>query len=108
VVGSANNQLAIDDDANLLVGRGILYAPDFVVNAGGVINIHVEMEGYEVERAVTRIDAISDSINRVLDAAEQNGVNPHVAAVRIAEERIQDVGSLRLERRPAHHRGGLK
>ncbi len=108
VVGSANNQLAIDDDANLLVGRGILYAPDFVVNAGGVINIHVEMEGYEVERAGMRIDAISDTINRVLDAAENNGVNPHVAAVRIAEERIQDVGSLRLERRPGHHRGGLK
>ena len=108
VVGSANNQLAIDDDANLLVGRGILYAPDFVVNAGGVINIHVEMEGYDVERAGMRIDAISDSINRVLDAAEKNGVNPHVAAVRIAEERIQDVGSLRLDRRPGHHRGGLK
>jgi hypothetical protein len=55
-----------------------------------------------------RIDAISDNVNRVLDAAETDGVNPHVAAVRVAEERIQDVGSLRLERRPGHHRGVLK
>jgi DNA topoisomerase VI subunit B len=66
------------------------------------------MDGYQVKRASVLIDAIHDNVNRVLDAAAKNGVNPHVAAVRIAEERIQDVGSLRLDRRPGHHRGGLK
>jgi leucine dehydrogenase len=108
VVGSANNQLAIDDDADLLVERGILYAPDFVVNAGGVINIAVEMDGYSVDRAAAMIDHIHDNLTAVLDAAEAEGVNPHVAAVTAAERRIAEVATLRLKRRPGQHRGVLQ
>jgi len=108
VVGSANNQLAIDDDADLLVERGIVYAPDFVVNAGGVINIAVEMDGYSVDRATVMIDRIYGNTNAVLDAAEADGVNPHVAAVQVAERRIAEVATLRLKRRPGHHRGVLQ
>jgi leucine dehydrogenase len=108
VVGSANNQLAIDDDADLLAERDILYAPDFVVNAGGVINIAVEMDGYSVDRAAAMIDHIYDNLNGVFDAAEVDGVNPHVAAVAVAERRIAEVATLRLKRRPGHHRGVLQ
>ena len=108
IVGSANNQLAIDDDADRLAERGILYAPDFVVNAGGVINIAVEMDGYSVDRAKAMIDRIYDNLNGVLDAAEAEGINPHIAAVRVAESRIAEVGTLRLKRRPGPHRGVLK
>jgi leucine dehydrogenase len=108
VVGSANNQLAIDADADRLQELGILYAPDFVVNAGGVINIAVEMDGYSVDRAKAMIDRIYDNLNAVFDAAEADGVNPHVAAVRVAERRIAEVGSLRLKRRPGQYRGALR
>ena len=108
VVGSANNQLAIDDDADLLVERGILYAPDFVVNAGGIINIAVEMDGYSVDRAKAKIDAIYENTTRVLDTADRDGVNPHVAAVQFAEQRIAEVATLRLKRRPGQHRGVLQ
>ena len=108
VVGSANNQLAIDNDADLLVERGILYAPDFVVNAGGVINIAVEMDGYSVDRAKAMIDRIYDNTTGVLDTADRDGINPHIAAVRFAEERIASVATLRLKRRPGQHRGVLQ
>ncbi len=108
VAGSANNQLAIDEDADLLVERGILYGTDFVINAGGVINIAVEMDGYSVDRAKAMIDRIYDNLTAVFDAAERDGVNPHVAAVRVAERRIAEVGTLRLKRRPGQHRGVLQ
>lgn len=98
VVGSANNQLATDADADRLVDRGILYVPDFVVNAGGIINVAVGIGGYEVRRAATAIDNIHIAVADVLAAAEQHGINPHVAAVRVAEERIDAVGTLRRHR----------
>lgn len=107
VAGSANNQLAIDEDADLLVERGILYAPDFVVNAGGVINIAVEMDGYSVDRAKAMIDRVYDNVTAALDTAQAEGINPHQAAVRVAEERIANVATLRLKRRPGQHRGVL-
>lgn len=99
VVGSANNQLATDADAARLVERDILYAPDFVVNAGGIINIADELHGYDWKRAVSAIDHIYENVNRVLDAADTLGVNPHQAAVAVARERIAVVGSIKLKRR---------
>ena len=99
VVGSANNQLATDDDADQLAANDILYAPDFVANAGGVINITVEMEGYSTERAATMVDRIYDNMSAVFDTAETDGVNPHIAATRLGAQRVEQVGSLRLRRR---------
>jgi len=96
VCGSANNQLATDDDAARLADRGILYAPDFVVNAGGVINIAVEMEGYSVERAMSMVDKIRDNLTAVFDTAEREKVDPNTAAVRFAQRRIDEIGTLRL------------
>jgi glutamate dehydrogenase/leucine dehydrogenase len=99
VVGSANNQLEDRVLADRLAERGILYAPDFVVNAGGIINIADELRGYDWKRAVGAIDRIQDNINRVLDAAEARHVNPNQAAIEVAEERIRNIGSINLKRR---------
>jgi leucine dehydrogenase len=101
VVGSANNQLAAEGDADLLAHHGVLYAPDFVVNAGGVINIAAETQGYSVERAAEMVDGIYENLTTVFDAAERDGVNPHRAAAVVAEERINAIGTLGLKRRSA-------
>lgn len=99
VVGSANNQLATDEDADRLAARGILYAPDFVVNAGGIINIAEEIAGYSWQRAADHLDDIANTVAGILDTAQERGVNPQEAAVEIAEERIAGIGTLGLRRR---------
>lgn len=104
IVGSANNQLATDGDAKLLAGRGILYAPDFVVNAGGLINVYDELTGYSKSRALHRVDAIFDATLKVLDKSEEHGVNPNEAAMMVADERIADIGDLRRFRRSGDDR----
>jgi len=95
VVGSANNQLATGEDAQRLAGRGILYAPDFVVNAGGLINVYDELRGYSKTRAMHRVDALFEATGRILEAARAEGVEPATAAERLAERRIAEIGSLR-------------
>jgi leucine dehydrogenase len=98
VVGAANNQLATDADADRLEARGITYAPDFVVNAGGIINVAVGIGSYDVRRAATAIDNIQIAVSDVLAAADEHGINPHLAAIRVAEERIERIGTLRRHR----------
>jgi leucine dehydrogenase len=99
VVGSANNQLANDSDADLLAERGIVYGPDFVVNAGGLINVYDDLTGYSKVRALHRVDSIYDATLRILETAEAEGVNPNVAAMQVAEQRIEEIGNLRRFRR---------
>lgn len=99
IVGAANNQLATDQDGERLAERGILYAPDFVVNAGGLINVFEEMRGYEKNRAMHHVDSIHDATIRILEKARNDGTNPHVAAVSVAEERMKTIGDLRRFRR---------
>jgi valine dehydrogenase (NAD+) len=94
VVGSANNQLAGPECAELLQDSGVLYAPDFVVNAGGVINIAEELVGYHRERAYAAVRRIFDTTTRVLDTAEAEGITPTAAAERLARQRMTDVGGL--------------
>ncbi len=98
VVGSANNQLAAPADAERLRHRGIVYAPDFVANAGGVINIAEEPHGYDRQRAYDRIRTIHDTLLRVFDRAEADGTTTAAAADRLAEERIASVSHTRLIR----------
>ncbi|HZM30239.1 MAG TPA: Glu/Leu/Phe/Val dehydrogenase dimerization domain-containing protein [Acidimicrobiales bacterium] len=98
VVGSANNQLAAPADAERLRHRGIVYAPDFVANAGGVINIAEEPHGYDRQRAYDRIRTIHDTMLRVFDRAEADGTTTAAAADRLAEERIASVSRTRLIR----------
>lgn len=100
IAGSANNQLAVEDDVERIVERGILYGPDFVVNAGGVINIAVETDGYSVERAGSMVDRIYDNLVAVFETADRDGVNTNDAAMRFARRRIDRIGSLRLKRKP--------
>jgi leucine dehydrogenase len=95
IAGSANNQLAVDRDVEQIVDRGILYAPDFVVNAGGVINISVEKGGYSVERAAEMVDRIHDNLTSVFDTADKEGIDPHTAAMRFAKRRIDAAGGRR-------------
>ncbi|HEX8804365.1 MAG TPA: Glu/Leu/Phe/Val dehydrogenase dimerization domain-containing protein, partial [Acidimicrobiales bacterium] len=91
VVGSANNQLAGPADAERLRHRNIVYAPDFVANAGGVINIADEADGYDRVRAYGRIEGIRDTLLRVFDRAAADGSTTTQAAERLAEERIAAV-----------------
>jgi leucine dehydrogenase len=90
VAGAANNQLAEDDVAGLLAQRGVLWAPDFVVNAGGIINISVELEpeGYDPRRARARVRGIADTLRRIFDDAESTATSPLDAAMALARERL--------------------
>jgi valine dehydrogenase (NAD+) len=88
VCGGANNQLADPDAGRILAHRGVLYAPDFCVNAGGVIQVADELEGFSFERAKARADLIFDTTAQILALAESEGLLPVLAAERIAEERI--------------------
>ena len=94
VCGCANNQLAdAEADAARLAEVGVLYAPDFVVNAGGVINIAEELHGYDHARAYDRIRSIFDTTARVLDVAAAHGITAEQAAEHLAEERIGALGT---------------
>jgi leucine dehydrogenase len=90
VAGAANNQLADDNVAGHLATRGVLWAPDFVANAGGIINIDVELEkaGYDPKRARVRVKGIGDTLRRIYDDAEANSVTPLDAAIALARERL--------------------
>jgi valine dehydrogenase (NAD+) len=98
VAGAANNQLAHPGIEKLLDERGILYAPDYVVNAGGVIQVADEIEGFNFERAKLRAAGIFDTTRRILELAGAEGVPPAVAADRMAERRMADIGRLRMIR----------
>ncbi|MEA2304103.1 MAG: leucine dehydrogenase [Solirubrobacteraceae bacterium] len=96
VAGAANNQLASDEVAALLVERGVLWVPDFVANAGGIVNIAVELEpgGYDPRRARARVREIGDTVRAVLDAADADGLTPLAAATALAEQRLAPAGRL--------------
>ena len=94
VAGSANNQLATDADDQRLADAGILYVPDYVANAGGVINIAEETSGYDRERAWDRIAGIKTTVETVLSLAKSSGTAPGAAADAYAEARIAAVGGL--------------
>ena len=89
VCGGANNQLATPEVGTLLADRGILFAPDFLVNCGGVIQVAEELAGGDLDRARARTARVYDTTRRVLDRASAEGVTPVVAAEQEAEERIQ-------------------
>lgn len=88
VCGPANNPLADRDGATRLAARGILYAPDFVVNAGGVIHLDVAARGGAREEATERIVGIGDTLARVFDEADATGTTPLVAAEALAAQRL--------------------
>ncbi|MET7419206.1 Glu/Leu/Phe/Val dehydrogenase dimerization domain-containing protein [Dactylosporangium sp. NPDC005555] len=95
VAGSANNQLAHPGVEKLLAERDVLYAPDYVVNSGGVIQVADEIEGFNFARAQQRASRIFHTTREILQLAEAERVPPAVAADRLAERRMADVGRLR-------------
>jgi len=95
VAGGANNQLAHPGVEKMIAERGILYAPDYVVNSGGVIQVADEIQGFNFERAKARATRIYDTTKQILALAEAEGVPPAVAADRTAERRMAECGRLR-------------
>jgi leucine dehydrogenase len=102
VVGSANNQMAGPECVDLLAEANVLYAPDYVVNAGGLINIAEEMApgGYHRESAYVSVRRVADSIERVLNIADAEGIPTVAAADRLAELRIESLGHVAQIRIP--------
>ena len=103
VCGGANNQLAHHGVEKLLADRGVIFAPDYVVNAGGVIQVADELAGFNFDRARAATEQIFLTTAKVLSVAESDGMPPSVAADRLAERRMSDVG--RLTRNLARHHG---
>lgn len=92
ICGSANNQLKEERHGQMLKDKGILYAPDFIVNAGGVIHCHDELYGgFNRERANKKIDKIGEQILKVFEIAKNEDIPTNIAANRLAERRIEDI-----------------
>jgi leucine dehydrogenase len=94
VAGSANNVLDESRHGEALAERGILYAPDYVINAGGLINVADELEGYNERRATKRVMRIADSVRRIIAISGRDGVPTNVAADTLALERIAAISSM--------------
>src|SRR4051794_36634201 len=88
ICGAANNQLAHDGLAHDLAARGILFAPDYIANAGGLINISIELEGYDPKVARQRVAQIEQTMGQILDEAEAAGITPLAAANEHARRRL--------------------
>ncbi len=93
IAGAANNQLAGDHIADLLAARGVLWAPDFVVNAGGLINIAEELGSYDAPAARRRVRGIADTLRRIFADAEASGATPLTAAMELARRRLVGAGA---------------
>jgi valine dehydrogenase (NAD+) len=95
VCGAANNQLAHDGIDDQLKARGIVYCPDFLVNAGGVIQVADELYGFSFDRATARARSIYDATLAVLRASEAEGITPSTAAERLAERRMAGISNVK-------------
>ena len=88
VSGGANNQLLEERHGDVLTEKGILYAPDYVANAGGVINVYGEVSGWDAQRALDKADDIYDTILKVFEISKKEGIPTYKAADRLAEQRL--------------------
>jgi leucine dehydrogenase len=104
VAGPANNQLANNEAGSELERRGILYAPDYAVNAGGLMNVSIEFEGWNKERALRMTRTIYYNLGRIFKIAERDDIPTWQAADRMAEERIEILGKLKLPYMGKAHR----
>jgi leucine dehydrogenase len=96
IAGAANNQLA---DENIhgpaLVQKGIVYAPDFLINAGGLINVSAELDGYNRERVMGNVEKIYDRTLEIYNLAEKETIHNQAAAIRLAENRLAAIASVK-------------
>jgi leucine dehydrogenase len=95
VAGGANNQLKEPRHGDILREKNILYAPDYVINAGGLMNVYLELEGYSRERALNMTRGIYYNLRRVFALAKQENVPTNKAADRVAEERMDKIGKVK-------------
>lgn len=97
IAGAANNQLLETKHGDQLAELGIVYAPDYVINAGGVINVADELYGYNRERALKRVEKIYDKITQIFEIAKRDQIPTYLAADRFAEERIENMRKSRKQ-----------
>lgn len=95
VAGSANNQLENDLDGKALADKGIVYCPDYAINAGGLINVAAEIDGYNKELVLNKVSKIYETIDLILSRSESEGVLPQEAAAQIAEQRLQQASFIK-------------
>lgn len=95
IAGGANNVLAEQRHGDHLRELGILYVPDYVINAGGLMNVFVELEGYSSDRSFEKTRKVYDNCMQVFEIAKRDGIGTHIAADRLAEHRIETVGRLK-------------
>lgn len=98
VAGAANNQLQREEHGDKLRDLGILYAPDFVINAGGLINVEDELRGYDRERAMMKVEGIYKGLQMIFSMAREKNISTARAAIEYAEDRIRKISRIRLVR----------
>ena len=97
IAGAANNQLADENiHGQMITDRGISYAPDFLINAGGLINVYSELIGYNRQRALQQTEKIFDFTLDIMNKAKADKIPTYLAANRMAEKRITDIGKVKL------------
>jgi len=95
IAGAANNQLDEERHGDLLEEKGILYAPDYVINAGGLINVYGELSGWSPDRAKRKAGEIYETLKQLFEIAKEQGLPTYEAADRLAERRIEQVAQLK-------------
>ncbi len=96
IAGGANNQLEDENKhGKMLMDKGILYAPDYVINSGGLINVSNELEGYRQDRAMKQAEGIYEIVKKVLTISKEQNIPTHVASNKLAEERLRKIGGIR-------------
>ncbi|MBO8170384.1 MAG: Glu/Leu/Phe/Val dehydrogenase [Bacillaceae bacterium] len=95
IAGAANNQLQEERHGDRIHEMGLVYAPDYVINAGGLINVADELYGYNRERAMKKVETIYDNLLKVFEISARDGIPTYKAADRMAEERIEKVKNSR-------------
>jgi leucine dehydrogenase len=95
IAGAANNQLA-DENVHgpMLIEKGILYAPDFLINAGGLINVAAELETYNADRVKGNVEKIYNRTLEIFALSEKEGIHTQAAAMKIAEKRLADIAAV--------------
>jgi len=96
IAGAANNQLA-DENVHgpMLIQKGIIYVPDFLINAGGLINVGAELDGYNREKVMGNVEKIYDRTLEILDLSSKENIHAQAAAMKIAEKRLQDIANVK-------------
>lgn len=95
IAGSANNQLKTSKHGDIIHEKGIVYAPDYVINSGGVINVSDELNGYNEKRAMKKIQSIYDNLIKIFNISRRDNIPTSAAADRMAEERISSLKASR-------------